>query len=71
MYGPRQTDGTESVNWPLVAQKLRGMLSQHDVLKIAPWRNMAVMAGAKGHATVVPSLLAKLVIAPIAMVYGR
>lgn len=29
-----ETDGTESVNWPLVAQKLRGMLSQHDVLKI-------------------------------------
>lgn len=29
-----ETDGTELVNWPLLAQKLRGILSQQDVLKI-------------------------------------
>jgi hypothetical protein len=37
----RQTDGTELVNWPLLAQKLRGILSQQDVLKIVPWQSLA------------------------------
>ena len=32
-----EVDGTEVPTWPLVAQKLRQVLSQPNVLKIVPW----------------------------------
>ncbi|CAL1143192.1 unnamed protein product [Cladocopium goreaui] len=40
-----ETEGTELVNWPLLAQKLRGILSQQDVLKIVPWPSLAGVWG--------------------------
>ena len=32
-----EVDGTDGPTWPLVAQKLRQVLSQPNVLKIVPW----------------------------------
>lgn len=45
-----EVDGTDGPTWPLVAQKLRQVLSQPNVLKIVPWdqsfkRNARVEGG--------------------------